>query len=330
MKLKKIAEIIKGNISGNPEYEVLRLSSLNNAKEGSLTFLQDSNIEKAYDAIQNNAAIIFKKGLDIRGIIPQGIAVDKPYLSFIKIIHLFSGKENKVNSIHKTAIIDKSVKIGKNVNIGPFVIIDKDSIISDNVEIGANTTIGKNVFIDQNTKIYEKVTIMNSTKIGGKVIIFPGVVIGSDGFGYLPGDNIKIPHIGNVIIKDNVEIGANTTIDRAMLDSTIIGENTKIDNLIQIAHNVIIGKNCLIASQTGISGSCIIGDNVMMAGQVGLADHTVIGDNVIIMAQSGVRGKIKKNSVIFGTPARDAKIARRIVASLPYLPDAIKKIKKIK
>ncbi|MDI6642137.1 MAG: UDP-3-O-(3-hydroxymyristoyl)glucosamine N-acyltransferase, partial [Elusimicrobiota bacterium] len=228
--------------------------------------------------------------------------------------------------IHQTAIISKSAKLGENVTIGPYTIIEADVSVGENTVISANCYIGRNSTIGKKCFIYPQVVIRENVTIGNEVIIHSGTVIGSDGFGYFKMQenthmltHIKIPQIGTVEIEDNVEIGACVTIDRATTGKTVIGSGTKIDNLVQIGHNVKIGKNCIIVSQAGIAGSVKIGNNVTIAGQAGIKDHIIIGDGAVVAAQSGVIGDVKHGEIVSGYPARPHKEALKVQAFINKL-----------
>ena len=327
MKVSEIAKLFNLEIKNLKEdIEITSVSSLENSKEGSITFVADKKHLK--DAVNTKASSIltfeYIEGLDI----PQLIAKD-PKSIFYKLIDILYKEEEKKSQISKTAILGKNVKLGENVYIGDYVVIE------DNVKVGNNTKIYPFTYIGQNTKIgdnvilYPRVSIYKDTVIGNNVIIHSGAVIASDGFGYYQenGEHKKIKHIGKVIIEDNVEIGANTTIDRAMLDETIVKEGTKIDNLVMLGHNVVIGKNTILVSQVGIAGSSKVGNNCILAGQVGVADHINITDNVIITAKSGVGKNIEKAG-IYGAniPAIEWSKWRKVLMYIYKLPELIKKL----
>lgn len=323
--LRDASRFIDGEMTGNPDYEIFEFSSLSTAKKGSLTFYNGDKQEKVREAVENGAVIICKTDIEI----PTGIKTEDPYYSFVKLLEKYRPEKRPSPCIKKTSVIGKNVKIQDGVYIGNYVTI------GDNVEICENTIIEDFTFIDndvrigKNCLIEDRVTLKSKTEVYNRVIIHSGAVIGSDGFGYIKKEsrNVKIPQIGGVVIEDDVEIGANTTIDRSMLEKTVIGSGTKIDNLVQIAHNVRIGKNCLIASQVGISGSTNIGDNVMLAGQVGIADHINIGNDVIILAKSGVSGDVPDGQILFWIPAIEARKSMKIIASLKRVPELLKKFR---
>ena len=231
--------------------------------------------------------------------------------------------------IHSTSVISPHAQVGQNVSIGPNVVIEDDAIISDNVRIDAGCFIGQDVKIGKDSHLYPGVKIMHSCEIGERVTLFPGVVIGADGYGYetVNGVHEKVPQIGNVIIEDDVDIGANSTVDRARFGSTIIGNGTKVDNLVQIGHNVRIGHHCLIVSQTGISGSTTIGNYVVIGGQVGIAGHIEIPDGIMIAGKSSVASYHKKyGKILRGNPAEGINEMNRFLAVRKKLPDLVKRV----
>ncbi len=324
MKLKDIADIIGGSIIGNPDIEITDVAGIKDACKGSITFLADKkNLSHAYTT--NASAIIAKE--DIKGISASIIAVDNPYLAFAKTLELFYKPPHIPPGISKESIIGKDVNLGKDISVYPYVHIGNKVTIGNRVTIFPFVYIGENVFIGDGSIIYPNVTIRENVKIGEKVIIHSGAVIGSDGFGYVQdkGTHYKIPQIGGVIIEDNVEVGANVTIDRATLGNTVIGSGTKIDNLVQIAHNVKIGENCIILAQAGISGSVEIGNNVVLAGQVGIADHKKISDGVIVTGKSGVTGDLEAG-VYSGYPALPHKEWLRAQSIYAKLPDILRRL----
>ena len=308
---KKIDEYLsKNNITSiskiSTEEEFFTLQSLLNAQRNDITFFSNNSPINNLISCKAKACLINR---DNSKFLPKNtlpIIVEDPYKSFAIISNLFFNDDISNNKISEMSIINEKVKIKKNVQIDPYVHIKQNSKIEENVIIGSNCTIGPDVTIEKNTIIKSNSVIKNA-HVGKNCIIKSGAVIGGTGFGFEPKTKIRIQHIGNVIIKDNCNIGSNTTIDRAVFDSTIISENCFIDNLVQIAHNVIIGRDTIIAAQTGIAGSAKIGDNVTIGGQVGISGHIKIGKNVIIAAKSGVTKNIKDNSTVAGFPAIDIK-----------------------
>lgn len=327
MKLNKISELINGQITGNTDVEITGVAGISDAKEGDITFFSDPKLLK--ECIASNASCIVVKDV-LKEISKPQIKVANPQYAFAKLLEHFYVKPHQLASINKNAFVSDKAKIGKDVSIYAT------AYISDNSSIGSRTVIYPGVFIGENSSvgddciIYPNVTIRENVKIGNKVIIHSGSVIGSDGFGYVleQGVHCKIPQIGGVIISDDVEIGANVTIDRATIGNTIIGKGTKIDNLSQIAHNVKIGENTIIVAQVGIAGSAVIGNSVILGGQVGVSDHSKIEDGAMVAAQAGVVGNLEKG-VYSGSPAISHRDYLRAIISLPKLPDLIYKIKEL-
>ncbi|WP_321417596.1 UDP-3-O-(3-hydroxymyristoyl)glucosamine N-acyltransferase [uncultured Desulfobacter sp.] len=254
-----------------------------------------------------------------------------PEIVFIDITKLLHPKHSRPKGIDPNANIGDSVRLGNNVSIGPFTVIEEGSSIGDNTDIRSGAYIGRNVTIGKHCAIYPYAVIYDDVCIGDHVIVHSGAIIGAEGFGYKRRHDllIKMPQIGAVVIEDNVEIGSNTCIDRGAYGNTYIKAGTKIDNLVQIGHNDHVGKNVIICGQTGISGSCTIGDNATLAGNSGVADHVNIGNNAIILARSGVLNDIKENHIVFGTPAKDRRVAWREISTLSKLPELMKRIKMI-
>ncbi len=245
---------------------------------------------------------------------------------FIRVINLLYPEKKLKAGIHKTALVHPTATVKKSVRIGAYCVIDSGSVLAKNVHIMAHGVIGKNVRIGKNTKLYPHVTIYDHCEIGNNVIVHSGTVIGSDGFGYYKkqGRHLKIPHVGKTVIEDDVEIGANCCIDRGTLGETRIRKGAKLDNLIQVAHNVSIGEHTLIAAQAGIAGSTTIGNSVIIAGQAGLVDHIEIGDGATIAAQSGVIASVEKGKTVSGYPARDHFESLKKEAFIQKIPQIVK------
>jgi UDP-3-O-[3-hydroxymyristoyl] glucosamine N-acyltransferase len=325
VKLKEIASLVNGEILGDESIEITGASGFYDAKDGDITFIASNKFIREISKCKASSLIV-KDFLDnIK--IPQ-IKVQNPYIAFIKLLNHFYVKPREPKGLSKDSYIPEETKIGNDVSIYPFVYISENVTIGDNTIIYPFTFIGENTIIGKNCLIYPNVVIREDIKIGDRVIIHSGTVIGSDGFGYIFDNekHQKIPQVGGVIIEDDVEIGANVTIDRATTGNTIISKGTKIDNLVQIAHNVKIGKNTIIVAQVGIAGSSEIGDNVTLAGQVGISDHSKIESETIIGAQSGTMGYVKKG-IYTGTPAIPHKDWLKSQAIFTKLPEIYKKIK---
>lgn len=323
VQLTEIADIVQGKIIGNKEIIINKLSPIDDVADGSLIFAEgQDNVKKA--EMSTAAAILV--GNNITSSHKTIIQVSNPFVSFIKLLsHFYPAKKPEVG-IHPSAVISEDAQIGKNVSIGPNVVILSSVIIGDNCVIKSNVHIGHNVIIGNSTVIHPSVTIYDNSKIGNKVNLHAGVVVGSDGFGYTfeNGEHIKVPHVGCVIIEDDVEIGANSIIDRATIGSTVIGQGTKIDNLVQIAHSVKLGKKNILCAFTGIAGSTKSGDNVLFAANVGVSDHVTIDDGVILGARAGVppNKHLKQGNIYLGSPARprDKAIEQELAATrIPFI-----------
>jgi len=318
MNIRELAKLIEGQVEGSGDIDINGLSGIEKAKSGDLTFAIDE--DRLAGAEKSKASCILTNRT-IRKSSKALIRVTNPKLSFLIIYNTFNAPKDRESFIHPLATVSDSVTMGKNVWIGPNVSIEEGVKIGDHVIIESSSSIKKNCEIGSFCRIYPNVTLYDNTKLQKNVTLHSGAVIGSDGFGYVKdkGKIYKFPQLGKVIIEDDVEIGANTTIDRGSLSDTVIGSGTKIDNLCQIAHNVKIGKNGLIAAMCGISGGTIIGDNVTIGGQAGIADNLTIGDDVTIGAASVVIGSIRKGSVIWGYPARAIVQTKRQMAILSRL-----------
>lgn len=322
---EQIAQALNGVVDGDKNILVNNVSPIENGKPGTLSFL--ANPKYTHYIYETNASVVIvnKDFVPEKPVKATLIRVENSYLAFAMLLQMYEQSKPKPKGIDKQVSIHETAKLGDNIYVGPFAVIMQGAKIGNNVQIHAQVYVGPNVTIGDNTIIYPGVKIYENTKIGSNVIIHAGSVIGSDGFGFAPRnqqDYLKIPQIGNVVIEDYVEIGANTTIDRATMGSTIIREGVKLDNLIQVAHNVEIGENTVIAAQTGISGSTKIGKNCMIAGQVGFAGHIQIADNTTIGAQSGIAGTIKTpGQTLLGSPATDYAIQRRALILLSKLPE---------
>ncbi len=328
--LSEIADLVGGTLVGDASLSITGLSGIKEAKAGDLTFLANAKYAPLLEKTQASAVLV-------AGAVDTGklsaIVVENPSLSFSKIAEIFLKTDGPtLRGIHPTAIIGQDVCLGKNVALGPYTVIEDGVVLGDNSIVCGLTFIGRETKIGENCLIYPNVTIRERIIIGNRVIIHSGTVIGSDGFGFanVKGVNVKIPQIGIVEIQDDVEIGANVAIDRARFDRTVIGRGTKIDNLVQIAHNVRTGENCMIVSQAGISGSTVLEDNVTLAGQAGLVGHITIGKNSIVAAKSGVPNSIPPDSVYWGFPAKPIEHAKKINAMVQRLPHYVEIILDLK
>lgn len=329
ISVEELARLLNCPFEGNGKTEIRGISSLEQAKEGDLVFLAHPKYRALLEKSESSAAIIpveekYEK-------IPV-IKSENPHLAFIKAVELFYTPYRLEPGIHPSAVVSPSAKIGNGVAVGAFVYIGDEVCVGAKTVIFPFVAIYPRVRIGKECVIHSHVSIREDVRLGNRVIIHNGASIGSDGFGYLQEKkrHIKIPQAGTVIIEDDVEVGANTAIDRAALGETIIKKGTKIDNLVQIAHNVEIGPNCILAGLAGISGSVKIGKNVIMGGQVGVADHVKIGDNAILAGKTGATKDIPPGSIVAGYPHLDIRDWRKTKALLPQLYDLAKDIKRLK
>ncbi len=331
----QIATLIKGNISGHPDAKVTHVAKIEEATEGSLSFIANPKYEE-YLYSTKASIIIINDSLEVtKEVFPTLIRVKDAYSSFAFLLEKYNeiiSRRGK-NGIEQLAYVSKTASIGKNVYIGAFSYIGDNVLIGDNVKILPGCYIGDNVVINEDSKLYSAVKIYEGCSVGSRVIIHSGTVIGGDGFGFAPqedGHYKKVPQIGNVIIEDDVEIGSNTTIDRATMGSTIIRKGVKMDNLIQIAHNVEIGENTIIAAQTGIAGSTKVGKNCVIGGQVGIVGHIHIADGTRINAQSGLTKSVEASNItLTGSPAFDYKSSLKSQAIFRNLPELQQRIQQL-
>ena len=302
----QIAVILEGEVEGNPEIEVSKLSKIEEGEPESLSFLANPKYTQFIYTTKASIVIvnkIFKAEKEINSTL---IRVEDAYKSFSKLLEYYNQVKMNKTGIESPVFISKSATYGENIYIGAFAYLGENIKIGNNTKIYPNVYIGDNVNIGDNVILFSGAKIYSDNIIGDKCVIHSSAILGADGFGFAPnekGEFIKVPQTGNVIIEDNVDVGAATSIDRATLGSTIIRKGVKLDNHIQIAHNVEIGKNTVIAAQTGIAGSTKIGENCMIGGQVGIVGHITIGNNVKIQAQSGIGRNVKDNEILQGSPA---------------------------
>lgn len=329
--LAEIAKLLDGEVIGDAGVVITGACGIKEAVEGDITFVANPKYLPLMEKTRASAIITSR---EIERASKPLIRTENPSLAFAKMLSIMEPCEIKhPRGIHPSAVVGKNVSLGEDVALGPYVVIADNVTIGDGTIIYAGCFVGHDVKIGDGTLIYANVSIRERVVIGSRVIVHSGTVIGSDGFGFatLKGIHHKIPQVGTVIIEDDVEIGANVTIDRARFDKTRIGKGTKIDNLVQIAHNVIIGENSFIVAQAGISGSTIIGNNVILAGQAGLVGHITVGDGAIVAAQGGVTKDVPPNTMVSGYPAKPHDIARRVnacVQNLPKLYETVNALKK--
>lgn len=329
LKLKEISELIGGKLVGDGSITITGVAGIKEAKQGDIAFVANDKYLPFLDQTAASAIIAPVQTVDKAKSL---VLVDNPSLAFSKVASLFVQKPSRVEGIHPTAVIDKTAVLGKNVAVGAYVVICKNVVIGDDSTVEANSFIGEDSTLGKDAWVYPGVTIRERSEIGNRVIIHSGSVIGSDGFGYeiIDGSPVKIPQTGYVLIEDDVEIGANVCIDRGRFQKTWIQKNVKIDNLVQIAHNVVIGANSIIISQAGVSGSTELGKNVILAGQAGLVGHITLGDNVVVGAGAGVTKSVPADTVVLGSPAKPISEQKRIFALIARLPEMFKDIADLK
>jgi len=303
---KQISEILHGEICGNPDEVVSKLSKIEEGEKGSLTFLSNPKYNSWLYSTLASVVIVSENFVPEKEVFPTLIKVEDPYMAFTKLLEYYNKIQLHKSGLESPNYIHESVVYGKDLYLGAFSYLSRNVKVGKNVKIYPNVFIGDNVTVGDNTIIFAGAKIYSETQIGSNCTLHSGSIIGCDGFGFAPdkdGGYSKIPQTGNVIIEDNVDIGSGTTIDRATLGSTIIRFGVKLDNQIHVAHNVEIGKNTVIAAQTGIAGSTKIGNECKIGGQVGIVGHITIGNNVRIQAQSGIGKSLADNEIVQGSPA---------------------------
>lgn len=326
--LSDLARLVQGIVVGDGSLTIPSLSPIDDIAAGSLVYAEgEENLKKAA-ASQAAAVLVSDK---VEQFSKPLIKVSQPFKAFICLLQHFNPSQKKPAGIHPTAVIAEGVQVGEQVTIGPYVIVESGSKIGNHTVLKGHVHIGHNVTIGDNSTLYPHVTVYDQCEIGSGVVIHASTVVGSDGFGYtfIDGQHLKVPHVGKVIIEDDVEIGANTTIDRATMGATVIGKGTKIDNLVQIAHSVKLGKHNILCAFTGIAGSSTTGDYVVCAANVGVSDHVNIGDKVVLGARAGVppNKNLKEGEVYYGSPARLKEVAIKHELAINRIPLIRKNIK---
>ncbi|WP_198243792.1 UDP-3-O-(3-hydroxymyristoyl)glucosamine N-acyltransferase [methane-oxidizing endosymbiont of Gigantopelta aegis] len=331
ISIEQLATLCEADIQGkNTTEHIYSAADIMHAEQGQVTVLSDAKYKKYLVDCKASACFISPKLIPEQ--VPEHITLlvcADPEMAFLEAVRLLHPDIEFNKTISDKADIADSASLGHALYIGAFATIGQDSQIGDYSEIHPGVHIGRNVNIGQHCKIYPNAVIYDNTVIGDHVIIHSGAVIAADGFGYKYRNNqhVKVPHVGNVVIADHVEIGANTCIDRGALGSTVIGAGSKIDNLVQLGHNNQVGRNVIICGQSGISGSCVIEDGAILAGSSGIADHVKIGQQAVVMARSGVSQDVKAGTQVWGSPAKDRKVAWKELAALSKLPEVLKAFK---
>ncbi len=333
--LAQLAELVGGRILGDSSLPITGIATIHDAQPGQITFLTNSRYVREAAATNASAVIVGAKLSDrAGGAMPATLArlvAEDPYYAVCQVIRHFHPQPYRSAGVSPLASIGQGVTMGDEVSIHPYVVIADRAVIGNRVTLYPGCYIGREAVIGDDALLYPNVTIREEVRVGCRVIIHSGTVVGSDGFGYAPyrGEHHKIPQVGTVVIEDDVELGANVSVDRATLGRTVIGRGTKVDNLVQIAHNVTIGERSIIVAQAGISGSTSIGRGVVLAGQVGVVGHVTVGDGARVGAQSGVSRDIPPGQDVSGSPAIEHRLWLTIQAILPHLPDFRKRLHRL-
>ena len=325
----ELAVLLNGRVVGNPEVRVRRLAKIESAGPGSVSFLSNPEYERFIYSTEASIVIVtetFEPSQDL----PQDLTllrVEDPYRAFARLLEAYDAILKRQEGIHPTAVVDEEATLGEGCFVGPGVVVERGAVVGDRVELHAQVHVGRDVRIDQDTVLHSGVRVLDRCVIGRRCTLQAGTIVGSDGFGFAPkedGTYAKVPQTGNVVIEDNCDVGAMTTIDRATLGSTVLKNGCKLDNLIQVAHNVVIGEATVIAAQTGIAGSTTIGSRCMIGGQVGIGGHLTVANGSRIAAKSGVSASlIQEGQTYQGNPAVPVKqfqkfqIALRRLARMP-------------
>ncbi|HUT73306.1 MAG TPA: UDP-3-O-(3-hydroxymyristoyl)glucosamine N-acyltransferase [Armatimonadota bacterium] len=330
LTLEQLAQKLGGEAVGPGELVIAGVSSYESAGGSDLAFVDSPRLLPLAERSRAAALIVPR---EIVSAAKPIIRADNPRLAFAQALDLFSPRRRPLPGVHPTTVMGADVEMAEGVYVGPYVVLGSGVRLGRGVELHALTFIGDNVEVGADTVLYPRVSVYHDVRIGARCIIHSGCVIGGDGFGFVQGacgERVKMPQVGTVLIEDEVEIGANCAIDRATTDATTIGRGTKIDNLVQIGHNVNIGRNCIIVAQVGLSGSVQVGDGAVLAGQAGVADHVTIGAGAKLCAQTGATGDVPADTVVSGFPARPHKERLKIEASLRKLPDALAELRALR
>ncbi|MDA0765605.1 MAG: UDP-3-O-(3-hydroxymyristoyl)glucosamine N-acyltransferase [Verrucomicrobia bacterium] len=334
IRLDELVALLGGELlTGDPATVLMGVASLDEANSGEASFL--GNEKYAADFQATKAGVVIVPPMVEAG--PKGVALvrcENPSLAFSTVVALFAAElEIFEPGVHPAAIVAEGVEFDpEKVSIGPGAIVEGGVLIGAGTRIGAGTVVGRDVVLGEDCTLYPNVTVRERCRLGNRVIVQPGAVIGSDGYGFelVEGRHVKIPQVGIVVVEDDVEIGANTTIDRARFGRTVIGEGTKIDNQVQVAHNARIGKHCLLVAQAGVAGSSTLGDYVVMAAKSGLSGHVSLGDQVVLAGMAGAAKDISKAGVYLGLPARPIREELKARAALGRLPDLLKQMREMR
>jgi UDP-3-O-[3-hydroxymyristoyl] glucosamine N-acyltransferase len=324
--LGELAEVLQARLDGDPGRVVTGVAPLESAGPDQISFLTDLRYRGAADASRAGA---FLAPRDVRGLPAPTLGCDAPQQALIQLLRLFHPPVPAPAGVDRTAVVAPEARIDPSASVGPLCVVESRAVIGPRARLHALVHVGPGVEIGEDTVVYPHVSLRDGVLVGRRVIIHPGAVLGADGFGFAFDGTAhrKIPQVGGVLIEDDVEIGANTTIDRATFGDTIVRRGTKIDNLVQIGHNVVVGEHSLLVAQVGVSGSSRLGRGVVLAGQVGVADHVTIGDGVIAGAQAGIPSSLPAGEKVLGTPARPIWQAKRIVVAEARLPELLQRVR---
>jgi UDP-3-O-[3-hydroxymyristoyl] glucosamine N-acyltransferase len=327
MKIDQISRLVNGRVQGDGRREIHGVASVESAGPDDLTFAEGTRaLAKA--GAGRAGCVLVAEGVSLPGV--TTVMVPRPKLAFIRIAEALRPQSAHQPGVHPSAVVDPQANLAEDVWVGPQAVIECGVAVGPGTRVGAGVYLGEGATVGSGCVLYPRVTVYPGARIGNRVVLHAGVVVGADGFGYVfaEGRHHKFPQLGGVILEDDVEIGSNSTVDRGSLGTTVIGAGTKIDNLVQVAHNVRIGRHCVVAAQTGISGSAEIGDHVVLGGQVGVGERVRIENNVMVGGQAGVsRGILRKQMTYWGTPARPLGEFKKLYAYFSHLPSLVAKIR---
>ncbi len=320
MTLGELALALDGEVVGDPSVEITNVAGIREARAGDLTFLANDRYAPYVGETLASAILVRAPRPDV---VVNQLVHANPYLAYLRAVHLFRGEPVRpAPGVHESAILHETAHVGDGASVGPHVVIEAGASVGEGAVLMANVYLGHGARVGASSVLYPNVVVREECEVGSRVILHPGVVVGADGFGYVREGRTyhKVPQVGNVIIEDDVEIGANSCVDRATTGTTRIGAGSKIDNLVQIGHNALLGRSVIVVAQVGISGSTEIGSGATLAGQAGIAGHIRIGENAVVGGQAGVTKSIPDGAQVWGTPAIPGGTARRVAAIVQRLP----------
>jgi UDP-3-O-[3-hydroxymyristoyl] glucosamine N-acyltransferase len=325
----EIARHLRGEVVGDPATRITGFSPADRSQPGDLTFAENESYLQRAESSAASAVIVEGKSRTASSKVL--IRVANVRVAYAKVLPLFSPEKTFSPGVHPTAVVAPSAHVDPSVYVGPCCVVGENVRIGPGCVLEALDYVGDDCQLGENVRLFPNVTLYHTTEIGNRVRIHAGTVVGSDGFGYVQesGSHIKVPQIGNVIIRDDVELGANVTVDRGALGATVIGQGTKVDNLVQVAHNVGIGSNCMVVAQAGIAGSTKLGDHVVLGGQSGISGHLRLGNRVSVSAQSGVMRNLRDGERVLGFPAVPDRQAKRQIIALQHLPDMARRFQEL-